>query len=334
MDNIDKKLLDIVQGKFPITEEPYGEIASLLEISADEVLSRLGKLKDDGIIRRIGAIFESKKLGYSSTLCAMRVPDQRVDEVAGIINEYIGVTHNYLREHDYNIWFTITARSQQELHGIMAEIREKSGIQDLIDLPTIRMFKIRVHFSMSEAGKDSRLKTQDSGQKKVAAHPANEISDFEKSIVRGLQGDLPLVQRPFKPIADKLGIEEKDLVAKLQEMDDEGIIRRFSAILHHRSVGFSANAMGAWRVPENKAEEVGTKMAKFPQVSHCYQRPTFPTWPYNLFTMIHGKTTEDCEQVAKLISQDTGIEDYRLLYSTREFKKVSMRYFTEKDAQL
>jgi len=331
MDNIDKKLLDIVQGKFPLVAEPYGEIASLLEISEADVLSRLEKLKNDGIIRRIGAIFESKKLGYSSTLCAMRVPDQRVDEVAGIINEYVGVTHNYLREHHYNIWFTITARSQQELQKIMAEIREKSGIQDLIDLPTIRMFKIRVHFSMSGTEKTPKPKTPDSVKEEVSARSADEIPDLEVSIVKELQGDLPLVQRPFEPIADKLGIEEKDLVTKLQEMDDQGIIRRFSAILHHRSVGFSANAMGAWRVPEDKAEEVGTKMAKFPQVSHCYQRPTFPTWPYSLFTMIHGKTAEDCEQVAKLISQDTGIEDYRLLYSTREFKKVSMRYFTEKE---
>ncbi len=331
MDNIDKKLLDIVQGKFPLVAKPYGEMAALLEISEADVLSRLEKLKDDGIIRRIGAIFESKKLGYSSTLCAIKVPDERVDEVAGIISEYIGVTHNYLREHHYNVWFTITARSQQELQKIMAEIREKSGIQDLIDLPTVRMFKIRVHFSMSDAGKDSKPKTQNPGQKKVVARSSDEVSELERSIVRELQGDLPLVQRPFKLMADRAGMAEEELVTKLQEMDEKGIIRRFSAVLHHRSVGFSANAMGAWRVPEDKAEEVGTKMAKFPQVSHCYQRPTFPTWPYSLFTMIHGKTKEDCEQVAELISQDTGIEDYRLLYSTREFKKVSMRYFTEKD---
>ena len=329
MDDIDKKLLDIVQGKFPLTARPYGEIASLLEISEDDVISRLKKLKHEGIIRRIGAIFESKKLGYRSTLCAMKAPGHRVDEVVGIINEYTGVTHNYLREHDYNIWFTITARSRQELDKIMAEIREKSGIQDLIDLPTVRMFKIRVHFSMLEETQDTRLKTQDSGQKKISSRSESGVSEFEKHIVRELQGDLSLVQRPFKPVADKLEIEEEDLLVKLREMDDQGIIRRFSAILRHRNVGFSANAMGAWRVPENKAEEVGTKMAKFPQVSHCYQRPTFPTWPYSLFTMIHGKTTEDCERVAKLISQDTGIEDYRLLYSTREFKKVSMRYFTE-----
>jgi DNA-binding Lrp family transcriptional regulator len=256
-----------------------------------------------------------------------------VDEVAGIINEYTGVTHNYLREHDYNIWFTITARSQQELDRIMGEIRDKSGIQDLIDLPTIRMFKIRVHFSMQEETEDNRPKTQDSGRKEQDAVEETDysISESDKHIIRELQGDLPLVQRPFKPIADRLGMKEEDLLVKLREMDDNGVIRRFSAILRHRNVGFSANAMGAWCVPEDRTEEVGARMAAFSQVSHCYQRPVLPTWPYNLFTMIHGKTPEDCEQVAKLISQDTGIEEYRLLYSTREFKKVSMRYFTEKD---
>ena len=331
MDNTDKKLLDVIQGKFPLTKEPYCEIASLLEMPEDDVILRLKRLKDEGIIRRIGAIFESKKLGYRSTLCAVKVPDQRVDEVARMINEYTGVTHNYLREHDYNIWFTITARSRQELDGIMAEIREKSGIQDLIDLPTVRMFKIRVHFSMLDEEKDSRQKTQDTGQEKISPRSESGVSDFEKRIVRELQGDLPLAQRPFEPIADKLGIQEEDLLTKLQKMEDQGIIRRFSAILRHRSVGFSANAMGVWRVPENRTEEVGAKMAAFPQVSHCYQRPVLPTWPYSLFTMIHGKTPEDCQRVAELISQDTGIDDYRLLYSVRELKKVSMRYFTEED---
>ena len=132
MDNTDKKLLDVIQGEFPLTGKPYGDIASLLGTSEDDVILRLKRLKDEGIIRRIGAIFESRKLGYRSTLCAVKVPDQRVDEVARMINEYTEVTHNYLREHNYNIWFTITARSRQELDGIMAEIREKSGIQDLI----------------------------------------------------------------------------------------------------------------------------------------------------------------------------------------------------------
>lgn len=336
MDNIDRKLLDVMQDSFPLVSQPYREIAASLGTSAEDVIFRLKKLRETGIIRRMGAIFDSKKLGYCSTLCAMEVPDQRIDEVARIINEYTGVTHNYVRDYEYNVWFTITARSRPELNRIMAEIQEKSGLHNLIDLPATRMFKIRVRFSMmaEDSGlktQDPRYETQDSGQEEVASYPDTGVSELEKHIVRELQGDIPLLQRPFKSIADKIGIEEEELLAKLRELKDRGVIRRLSAILRHRNLGISANAMGAWRVPEDRAEEVGTKMAAFSQVSHCYQRPTRPGWPYSLFTMIHGRTAKDCEQIAESISQDTGIKDYRLLYSTREFKKVSMRYFTEKD---
>lgn len=355
MDDIDKKLLDIIQDEFPLTSEPYREIASLLDDSEADVILRLRKLEDGGIIRRIGAIFDSKKLGYCSTLCAMKVPAQRVNEVAQIVNEYPGVTHNYIRAvkaskssrsfhdfngfngfngfhdlNDWNMWFTITAGSRSELDRITAEIREKSRIQDLIDLPAVRTFKIKVRFSMLDAEEDTRhdedlrhetrdmrLKTQES-----------EVPSLEsEGIIKELQGDIPLCQRPFKSMADKLGIEEEELLAKIRELKDCGIIRRLSAVLHHRNVGIRANAMGVWCVPEDKVEEVGTKMAEFPQVSHCYQRVTRPGWLYNIFAMIHGKTVEDCQQVANRISQDTGIKNYHLLYSTHELKKVSMRYF-------
>jgi DNA-binding Lrp family transcriptional regulator len=363
MDNTDKKLLDIIQDEFPLTSEPYREIASLLGVSEEEVILRLRKLKDKGIIRRIGAIFDSKKLGYCSTLCAMKVPAQRVDEVAQIVNEYPGVTHNYLRseippnppfskggtkddlskggtkgdsskggtrDDEYNLWFTITARSQSELDRVMAEIREKSGIRDLIDLPAVRMFKIRVRFPMFDTEEDTREKAgKPEGRKagRSEGRLSRLLSPEFEGIVRELQGDIALCRRPFESIANRLGIEEEELLTKLRELRDCGVMRRFSAILRHRNVGISANAMGIWRVPEDKAEEVGAKMARFPQVSHCYQRIIQPGWPYNVFTMIHGRTVEDCQQVANLISQDTGIKDYRLLYSTRELKKVSMRYF-------
>ena len=306
-------------------------MASVLDVSEDDVISRLKGLKDDGIIRRMGAIFDSKKLGYSSTLCAMKVPDQRVDEVAQIVNEYIGVTHNYVRDHEYNVWFTITARSRQELDKIEAEIREKSGIYELIDLPAIRLFKIRVRFSVIDTEEGSQLKAQTPKREAMIPRYESGVSELEKRMVRELQGDIPLSQKPFKTIAHRLGVEEEQLLTKLRELKAQGVMRRISAILRHRNLGISANCMGAWRVPEDKAEEIGTKMAEFSEVSHCYQRPTYPDWPYSLFTMIHGRTKQDCQQVAESISQATGIENYRLLYSTRELKKVSMKYFTEKD---
>ena len=343
MDETDNRLLDTIQDDFPLIDEPFHKLASLLNISSDDVIMRLQRLKSDGIIRRIGAIFDSKKLGYFSTLCAMKVPPHRVGEVAKIVNGYTGVTHNYIRgsRHKlfetkslskklcgyidfipYNMWFTITARSQQELEKVIAEIKENSGIGELMELPAVRMFKIRVRFPMSELKSPvSSLKSQVSSL---------TLTEVEKSIIREIQGDIPLY-RPFETIAGKLGIEVEELLERIQRMKAQGTIRRFGAIVRHRNLGFRANAMGVWAAPDNRAEEVGVKMAAFPQVSHCYQRPIRPGWPYNLFTMIHGKSAGECEKTAKLISETIGIKDYCLLYSTRELKKASMKYFTEGD---
>jgi DNA-binding Lrp family transcriptional regulator len=325
VDETDKRLLDTIQDDFPLIDEPFHKLSSLLNISSDDVIIRLKRLKSDGIIRRIGAIFDSKKLGYFSTLCAMKVPPHRVGEVAKMVNGYTGVTHNYIRDHDYNMWFTITARSQQELEKAIAEIKENSGIGELMELPAVRMFKIRVRFPMSELKtQDWKLETGDLRLEEVI------LTEVEKNIIREIQGDIPLY-RPFETIADKLGIQVEELLEKIQKMKAQGTIRRFGAIVRHRNLGFRANAMGVWVVPDNRAEEVGVEMAAFPQVSHCYQRPVRPGWPYNLFTMIHGKSAGECEKTAKLISEKTGIKDYCLLYSTRELKKASMKYFTEGD---
>jgi DNA-binding Lrp family transcriptional regulator len=346
VDETDNRLLDIIQDDFPLIDEPFHKLASLLNISSDDVIMRLQRLKSDGIIRRIGAILDSKKLGYFSTLCAMKVPLHRVGEVAKMVNGYTGVTHNYIRDHDYNMWFTITARSQQELEKVIAGIKENSSIGELMELPAVRMFKIRVRFPMSELKtQDSRHKTQDwkfetgdlrleTGDWRLETRDLRledvTLTEVEKNIIREIQGDIPLY-RPFETIADKLGIQVEELLEKIQKMKAQGTIRRFGAIVRHRNLGFRANAMGVWVVPDNRTEEVGIKMAAFPQVSHCYQRPIRPGWPYNLFTMIHGKSAGECEKTAKLISEKTEIKDYCLLYSTRELKKASMKYFAEGD---
>ena len=148
MDTIDKQLLNLIQSNFPITSEPYKEIGIKLGISEDEVIQRLTDLKTNRIIRRIGATFDSKKLGYRSTLCAMKVPKERLDEVAKLVNSYPGVTHNYLRNHDYNMWFTLITKSENKQNDILREIQERSGIVDLLNLPAVRFFKVRVNFKL------------------------------------------------------------------------------------------------------------------------------------------------------------------------------------------
>lgn len=154
-----------------------------------------------------------------------------------------------------------------------------------------------------------------------------QLTDLDKKIISRLQGDLPLQADPFDVVAKEIGITTDELLQKINQYVETGVARRMGTILRHHKAGYNANAMVGWRVPEEKVEEVGNIMAAFREASHVYLRPTYPDWPYNLFTMLHGKSMEDLEQVSKAISERTGITDYRLLYSTREFKKTSMKYF-------
>jgi DNA-binding Lrp family transcriptional regulator len=328
LDHIDKRLLDIIQNQFPLSIEPYRDIALMLDISEENVIERLKNLKDDGIIRRMGAIFDSKQLGYSSTLCAMEVPQQRIEEVAQIVNEYSGVTHNYLRDDTYNMWFTITARSQSEMDKIISDIKNKSSIKKLINLPSVNTFKIEVKFSMSDAQEINTSSLTRQRQLPVT------ITKQDQKVIRGIQGNIPLCHSPFEAMADNLGIDEAELVRRIKQMKEQGIIRRFSAVLRHKSVGIKSNVMGVWFVSEGKISESGKAMASFPQISHCYQRVTTSDWYYNIYTMIHGKSIDDCEQVVRDISLKTGVIDYRLLYSIRELKKSTMSYFTEEGSEL
>lgn len=153
------------------------------------------------------------------------------------------------------------------------------------------------------------------------------MTDIEKAVCRAVQGDIPLTPRPFLKLAQEVGISEEEFISKVQEFLDKGYIRRFGAALRHREAGITANGMGVWVVPPPERERVGRIMASFKEVTHCYERPSFEGWPYNLFTMIHGRTKEECLEVARRISEATGIKEYRLLFSYREFKKESMAYF-------
>lgn len=155
------------------------------------------------------------------------------------------------------------------------------------------------------------------------------LTELDKAIIRELQGDLPLVPHPYAEIAKKLNIEEELLLEKISWMREQGMIRRLGAAIRHRNAGFTANAMVVWRVSENQAEEVGQKLAACPEVTHCYQRPEIPGWPYSLYTMIHGQSRQECEEMAKRLSEKVGITDYRILYSTHELKKSSMKYYVQ-----
>lgn len=333
LSDLDRRILSAIQGGFPVTSRPYAQLAQDFGCSEADALASVAGMRASGVIRRIGAIFDSARLGYRSTLCAIAAPPERIEEVAAVISAYPNVTHNYEREDRYNVWFTLIAPSQERITEILAEIAKKTGIDDILDLPAIRLFKIKVDFDLT-GEKTGRCEAP------PATRPADTesvvLSDEEKALVRLLQDDLECVERPFEAVAARLregGVDADEawVIDRTREWVSARVVRRFGAAIKHHKTGFTANAMGAWIVPEKRADEVGAIMASFREVSHCYERPTAPTWPNNFYTMIHGRSRQDCVDVAARIREATGLPEPRLLYSTREFKKISMRYFADSE---
>lgn len=151
------------------------------------------------------------------------------------------------------------------------------------------------------------------------------MDDNDTQLLKSIQDGIPITPRPFKEIADRLGLSEEQVIARIGQLHQDGVIRRFGASVGHRAIGFTANAMCTWNVPDNRVEDVGAIMAGFSEVTHCYERPRRNGWPYNLFTMVHAYTRDECRKVAKQISSATGIEDYNILFSEKEFKKTGVR---------
>jgi DNA-binding Lrp family transcriptional regulator len=333
LDELDKSILNAAQAEFPLVSRPYAAIGDKCGCSEDEVLKRFAVLKSKNIIRQSSAIFDTRALGYKSTLVAMKFDPAQIDAGAEVINAHPGVSHNYKREHLYNLWFTMAVPREANLKRVIDKLHADSGAQDTIILPTLRLYKIGVNFDM-KAAVDASKGGEESIRKDDKIGDFRGVTERDKAGIRVAQEDLPLVAEPFKAWADSLGWTEAEFFSWLEDMKARKLYRRFASILRHRNAGFADNAMAVWIVPEEKCEELGLKMGGFKAVTHCYKRPVFESWPYNVFTMVHGRSKEDCEQVVEAIKAETGLSEYKMLYSTREYKKERVRYFVETAEQL
>jgi siroheme decarboxylase len=327
LDETDKRLLNLMQGSFPLVERPYAEVARMAELTEDEVLRRTRRLLDERIIREVTPIFDTRVLGYSSMLVAAKVDPEHPWRAAKIINEHPGVSHNYLRDHDFNLWFTIATEPGSKLgvQGTLDVLADLTGAQSIRQLPTLRLFKIRMDLEM-EKGTDALAAVAEAVDHKEPE--AIELSELDLAVIRATQGPMEPIEEPFAPAATELGMPVPKLLDHLESMRERRALRRVAAILFHRRAGFSANGMGVWKVPEERILELGPRMASFRGISHCYQRPTYADWPYSVFTMAHGRSKDECDAILDSIAADTGIEDRRTLYSSTEFKKIRMLYFT------
>ena len=332
MDLVDRKFLNIIQSDFPLVDEPYKEVAERLGIREAEVLERLRVLRKDNVVRQISAIFDTRRLGYKTSLMAMAFEPQKLQPGALKINEHPGVSHNYGREGSYyNLWFTLAVPPGDSIEETVKRMAGETGALSFRIMPTIRFFKIGVNFDMvEEKGAAYQYYSPDGYNVDPKLKDWNKsvtLSDYDIQSIKELQEDLPMISRPFDGMAQRLGMTTEALFDVAREFVARGVMRRFSAVLHHRKAGFMANGMGVWKVLPEESEVIGKKMAAHPAVTHCYERPTFPDWPYTHFTMIHATSREGCQEVVEEISKATGITDYLLLYSTREFKKTRVKYF-------
>lgn len=329
LDEFDKRLLNTMQGGFPIAPRPYAEVATVLGVEEDVVLRRVTELIQQRIIRQVTPIFDTRALGFQSMLVAAKVDPEHPWRPAKIINAHPGVSHNYLRNHEFNMWFTVATEpdSALGLEGTLEVLKEETGAESVRQLPTLKLFKIRMDLEMSG---DTEALAKSAEAVAPAETDPQPYDELDKAVIRATQGDLPVVSEPYAAAARELGMPVDKLIDHLQGMVERHLLRRVAAILFHRRAGFSANGMGVWKVPQDRVLEAGGRMAAFRGISHCYERPTYGDWPYQLFTMAHGRSKEECDAILDAVEAEVGcIEQRATLYSSTEFKKVRLLYFTD-----
>ena len=327
----DKELLNEIQWTFPLVTRPFDAIAKKFDTTPEIIKEKLNNLKEIGVLRQLSAIFDTRKLGYTSSLVAMEIEHDKLEYVASQINRHPGVSHNYERDHQFNLWFTLAVPPGADLDSELEKFNVLKGIKKVRKLPTLQLFKIGVKLDMVDDKKHEIAPTE---EKKEIKNIKFEPTEDDKDFIRELQKDMEIIDEPFVKAANNLGITEDELFSKMKHYESLGVLRRFAAILRHRQVGFTANGMIVWKVPEDRITSVGETLGSFPQISHCYERPTYDDWPYNVFSMIHCKTHDEAYDVAKTIQNQIDVNDYKILFSSREFKKTRVEYFVENSFSL
>ncbi len=324
MDSLTLRLLNDYQRDFPLNPRPFAVIARSLNTDTETVLQRLQQLRSGGTISRVGAVFRPNTVGVS-TLAAMAVPPRLVERVASMVSDFSQVNHNYEREHRYNLWFVVTAGDQTELDLTLRRIEQTTGYS-VLSLPLVRDYHIDLGFRMNPDAQSqvAPLRPDDRCGTMSCADPPHAAD-----LIEAIQDGLPLIERPYRRIGEQVGCSECAVIAHLSDMTRQGIIRRVGVVVRHQELGFGANAMVVWNVPDTEVESLGRRLGAYERVTLCYQRPRrLPQWPYNLFSMIHGRKREEVLACIERMSEDLRLKhvDRQVLFSTRRFKQRGAWY--------
>ncbi len=319
---IPEGLLETIQRRVPLTPRPYEQLAAELNHRTDEIISAIKQLRKSGVIREISGIFDAAALGYSQTLAAFCVDEDRLRQAGETVAAHPGVSHCYGRGGDYNLWFTLTVspRSRLGMAGTIAALAKKCRPEKSLNLPTMKRYKLHVQFGRATG---APAPPQAKPESTSPAAPTEQ----QIRAIRALQQDLPAREAPFDEIAGRFDLDTDTLLVHGADFLSAGWMRRYAAVLHHRAAGATDNVMVAWRVSDRLADAAGAACSRFENISHCYLRATDGDWRWNLFTMIHGTSGEECENTVARVVEATGLDDYVKLYTTREFKKRRVELF-------
>ncbi len=323
----EEHILDIIQSDFPLTVRPYSAIGRIVGENEDEVLNILQSLKTRNIIRQISAIFNGKFLGFNTALISFQLPEQALENAARIVNAHPGVSHNYQREHPFNLWFTLSVPDELNLEQHVRTLARRASCACFLYLPGVKTFKRRVQFELNTRQKKATPMFQPVEEQSTRHGKITLPEKIQNGIMQELQQDLPLSLTPFTDIARRFQIETETLFDFLAYLQTSQRMNRFAGIVRHRQLGFTANAMVVWNVPVETVEAFGQYASEKSAISHCYERVTYPEWPYNLYTMIHGQSQSEPQSIIDELAEKFSLTDYQILYSSREFKKQRVNYF-------
>ena len=328
MTHITDNLLNDYQHAFPLVSEPFGDLARHLDSDVKTVLKRVLALKENGTISRIGPVFKPNTVGVS-TLAAISVPADELEHYAAIVNRFSQVNHNYEREHEINLWFVLTAADQAELDDTIRQIEQQTQ-HDVLVLPLLKEYHIDLGFNLQHLNRGKQFSEQSllDNLDRPRTIKAHDIS-AAKELITAIQGGLPLVEKPYLALANELNITEAQVIDELKALIHSGAIKRFGVIVRHHEVGYNANAMVVWDVPDHQVDQLGEALGNESCVTLCYQRPRItPRWPYNLFCMIHGRNRDEVLACISRILSKHGLEhtSHDILFSGKRFKQRGARY--------
>lgn len=320
-------LVDRWQRGFPLVERPFAIAGQAVGLDEAATISVFERLLGAGVISRIGAVVRPHTVG-ASTLAAIRVPPADLDHVAAIVNNSPFVSHNYLREHEINLWFVVTGPNAGTISQSIARIAESTGLP-VLDLPLLQAYHLDLGFSLQE---------KKSGSRHVSRSPSCDYRPDlrDRGLLAAIENGLPIVERPYREVGDHIGIEEGEVIGRLEHLTSSGVVTRFGCVVRHRFFGYTANAMTVWDVPDEITDVVARKFITNPHVTLCYRRPRrLPDWPYNLFCMVHAKAREQALAIIDDLNAvgEAGVFEQTVLFSTRCYKQRGAVFSERSDQQ-